>query len=35
LVKIESLPLNRVESLGEELLDFNSIEDLETWLSQN
>jgi predicted transposase/invertase (TIGR01784 family) len=35
LAKIEALPLNRVESLSEELLDFNSIEDLETWLSQN
>jgi predicted transposase/invertase (TIGR01784 family) len=35
LAKIESLPLNRVESLGEDLLDFNSIDDLETWLSQN
>jgi predicted transposase YdaD len=35
LTKIEALPLNRVESLGEDLLDFNSIDDLETWLSQN
>ena len=35
LAKIEALPLERVESLGEELLDFSSIADLESWLSQN
>ncbi len=35
LTKIESLPVERVESLGEDLLDFTSIADLETWMSQN
>ena len=33
LAKIEALPLERVESLGEDLLDFSSIADLEAWLS--
>ena len=33
LAKIEALPLERVESLGEDLLDFNSIADLEQWLA--
>jgi predicted transposase/invertase (TIGR01784 family) len=33
LAKIEALPLERVESLGEDLLDFTSIADLEQWLS--
>jgi predicted transposase YdaD len=32
LAKIEALPLERVESLGEDLLDFSSIGDLEQWL---
>ena len=32
LAKIEALPLERVESLGEDLLDFSSIADLEQWL---
>ncbi len=35
LAKIEALPLERVESLGEDLLDFTSIANLETWFSQN
>jgi predicted transposase/invertase (TIGR01784 family) len=35
LAKIETLPLERVESLGEDLLDFTSITNLEQWLSQN
>jgi predicted transposase/invertase (TIGR01784 family) len=35
LAKIEALPLERVESLGEDLLDFTSIANLEQWLSQN
>jgi predicted transposase YdaD len=35
LTKIEALPLDRVESLGEDLLDFTSLSQLETWLSQN
>jgi hypothetical protein len=35
LSKIEALPLERVESLSEDLLDFTSIADLESWLSQN
>jgi predicted transposase/invertase (TIGR01784 family) len=33
--KIEALSLERVESLGEDLLDFTSIANLEQWLSQN
>jgi predicted transposase/invertase (TIGR01784 family) len=33
LAKIEALPLERVELLGEDLLDFSSIADLEAWLS--
>jgi predicted transposase YdaD len=32
LAKIEVLPLERVESLGEDLLDFTSIDNLEQWL---
>jgi predicted transposase YdaD len=33
LAKIEALPLERVESLGEDLLDFTSISNLEQWLT--
>jgi predicted transposase/invertase (TIGR01784 family) len=33
LAKIEALPLERVESLGEDLLDFTSIANLEQWLT--
>jgi predicted transposase/invertase (TIGR01784 family) len=33
--RINSLSIDRVESLGEALLDFTSIADLENWLSQN
>jgi predicted transposase/invertase (TIGR01784 family) len=33
LAKIEALPLERVESLGEDLLDFTSISNLEHWLA--
>lgn len=33
--KVSTLSLENVESLGEALLDFNSIVDLEAWLSQN
>ncbi len=33
LTKIQALPLDRLESLGEDLLDFNSIDNLEQWLS--
>ena len=32
---VSALPIDRVESLGEALLDFNSIADLESWLSKN
>jgi predicted transposase/invertase (TIGR01784 family) len=32
--QVSSLPIEQVESLGEALLDFNSLADLETWLSQ-
>jgi predicted transposase/invertase (TIGR01784 family) len=35
LAKVEALPLERVESLGEDLLDFSSIDNLEAWLNQN
>jgi Domain of unknown function (DUF4351) len=35
LEKIQSLPLEQVELLGEDLLDFTSIDNLEQWLSQN
>jgi hypothetical protein len=33
--KVNSLTINKLESLGEDLLDFTSMADLETWLSQN
>ncbi len=33
LTKIQALPLERVESLGEDLLDFSSIANLEQWLA--
>lgn len=33
LAQIEALPLERVEFLGEDLLDFTSIADLEQWLA--
>jgi predicted transposase/invertase (TIGR01784 family) len=33
--RISSLKIEQVESLGEALLDFTSIADLEAWLSQN
>jgi Domain of unknown function (DUF4351) len=35
LVQIQSLPLNQMEDLGEALLDFNSLTDLEAWLAQD
>jgi predicted transposase/invertase (TIGR01784 family) len=35
LDRVNSLQLDRVESLGEALLDFTSIAELESWLSQN
>lgn len=35
LVQIQSLPLNRMEDLGEALLDFNGLTDLEAWLAQD
>jgi predicted transposase YdaD len=33
LAKIEALPLERLESLGEDPLDFTAIADLEQWLA--
>ncbi len=33
--QVSALSIDRVESLGEALLDFNSTTDLEVWLSQN
>ncbi|WP_338438767.1 DUF4351 domain-containing protein [Synechococcus elongatus] len=32
--QISALPLSQLETLGEDLLDFSSIDDLESWLSQ-
>lgn len=34
-VQIQNLPLTKLEDLGEDLLDFLSLTDLETWLAQN
>lgn len=33
-VRIQGLPTQRLEDLGEALLDFTSAADLETWLSE-
>ena len=33
--KVSALPIDCIESLGEALLDFTSMSDLESWLSQN
>jgi predicted transposase/invertase (TIGR01784 family) len=33
--RVNSLTIDRLESLGEDLLDFTSIADLEAWFSQN
>ena len=33
--QVSSLKIDTVESLGEALLDFTSVADLESWLSQN
>jgi predicted transposase YdaD len=33
--QVSVLQIDRIESLGEALLDFTSMADLETWLSQN
>jgi predicted transposase YdaD len=33
--RVSALDIDRVESLGEALLDFDSMSDLEFWLSQN
>jgi predicted transposase YdaD len=33
--RVSALDIDRLESLGEALLDFNSTTDLEVWLSQN
>ena len=32
--QVEALPLKQLESLGEALLDFTSLADLENWLAQ-
>jgi predicted transposase YdaD len=32
--QVEQLPLSQLEALGEALLDFNSLNQLQTWLSQ-
>lgn len=33
LDRVSSLSIDRIESLGEALLDFNALADLETWLA--
>jgi predicted transposase YdaD len=33
--RVNSLTIDKLESLGEDLLDFTSMADLEAWLSQN
>lgn len=33
--QIQDLPLERIEVLGEALLDFTPLADLETWLRQH
>ena len=33
--RVNSLTIDKLESLGEDLLDFTSIVDLEAWLNQN
>jgi hypothetical protein len=33
--QIQDLPLERIEALGEALLDFTNLADLETWLRQH
>jgi predicted transposase YdaD len=32
--QVEALPLTQLETLGEDLLDFTSLIDLENWLAQ-
>ncbi|MCA1904949.1 MAG: DUF4351 domain-containing protein [Cyanobacteria bacterium KgW148] len=32
--QISALPIDRLEELGEALLDFTTIDDLHTWLDQ-
>jgi predicted transposase YdaD len=32
--QVEALPLEQLEALGEDLLDFTSLTDLENWLAQ-
>jgi hypothetical protein len=34
LAKIEALPIDRLEKLGEDLLDFTGSKDLADWLQQ-
>jgi predicted transposase YdaD len=33
--RVNSLDIDKLESLGEDLLDFTSMADLEAWLNQN
>jgi predicted transposase YdaD len=35
IAKIQKLSLEKLEMLGEELLDFTKLDDLESWLNQN
>ena len=35
IAQVQKLPIEQIESLGEALLDFNKLDDLETWLNQN
>jgi hypothetical protein len=34
LTRIKGLSIEQLENLGEALLDFSSVADLETWLNQ-
>jgi hypothetical protein len=33
--RIQKLPIEKIESLGEALLDFSKVDDLENWLNEN
>jgi hypothetical protein len=35
ILQVESLPIQQLEALGEALLDFTSLADLESWLAAN
>lgn len=33
--RVDALPITQLESLGEALLDFSNLSDLEAWLAEN